>query len=130
MSSSASAAGRLRLGPRALALSPLVVAGASADEEGEGSPRGERALMVPRGCSPPAALPFEVDAVLLTLPPLLLVELLSREGRDGGVRTLEQRCLLTKQESQRWRLLLTMQIGLLREMQLLHLSSPLKVWSL
>ncbi len=36
----------------------------------------------------PAALPF-VDADL------------SREGRVGGVRTLEQRCLFAKQESQR-----------------------------
>ena len=55
------------------------------------------------------------------------VVLVSRVGRVGGVRTLEQRCLLTKHESQRWRLLFTMQVGLLRAMQFVQRSSPVKV---
>lgn len=52
---------------------------------------------------------------------------LSRVGRVGGVRTLEQRCLLLKHESHRWRLLLTTQVALLRMMQFVHRSSPVKV---
>ena len=118
---SSTSAARLRFWTRALALSPLV-AGASVEEEGEGSPRSERVLAVRPRCSPPAALPLEVDA--------LLVLLLSLEGREGGVRTFEQRWRLRKQESQRWRLLLTTQVGLLRMMQLVQRSSPVKVWFL
>ena len=68
--------------------------------------------------SPPGPLPF-ADA-----------DFVSREGRVGGVRTFEQRCRFIKQESQRWRLLLTTQVGLLRMMQFVQRSSPVKVWSL
>ena len=106
---SSSVAVRLRFGARALALSPFV--SASVGNVTDDARTEHRKAHLLAGAFPLATA--EVD--------------LSRVGRVGGVRTLEQRCLFKKQESQRWRLLFTTQVGLLRMMQLVQRSSPVKV---